>query len=382
MARLPIPGSDDGTWGDILNSFLEVEHNSDGTQKTLSVSKGGTGATNSTTARTNLGAINKVADAADVAITSPADGEPLAWDEATSKFTSGQPIKLRNSLAVVADLSPTGDISPGTITFRHDAYGNAFLGPNVYLPAPDNSLSAAIVIADFFYSQRFRRLFTRSICVRDLGDPPDLIIGRAGPDGGWPDNGGLGLAGVMSNDSLCSIRWQGSFQPSGVGIDTVSGFQGDSATIYARASEDNRRTSDSVYHQGGELHIATTPNGTSSPVDRLIIQNDGVFDFRGNNIKVGSADFSGAAEAHTTLRVDGILTAASEVDANSDIRFGEGSNIIVGTTSGTRIGTSATQKLGFFGKSAIVQPLLATGAGHTVDDVITVLQNLGLVRQT
>lgn len=30
-ARLPIPGSDDGTWGDILNGFLSVSHNSDGT---------------------------------------------------------------------------------------------------------------------------------------------------------------------------------------------------------------------------------------------------------------------------------------------------------------------------------------------------------------
>ncbi|KJF18052.1 right-handed parallel beta-helix repeat-containing protein [Acidithrix ferrooxidans] len=30
MARLPIPGSDDGTWGTILNSFLDVSHNQDG----------------------------------------------------------------------------------------------------------------------------------------------------------------------------------------------------------------------------------------------------------------------------------------------------------------------------------------------------------------
>jgi hypothetical protein len=34
MARLPIPGSDDGAWGDLLNNFLEVEHNTDGTLKT------------------------------------------------------------------------------------------------------------------------------------------------------------------------------------------------------------------------------------------------------------------------------------------------------------------------------------------------------------
>ncbi|MEJ0072848.1 MAG: hypothetical protein WDN27_02030 [Candidatus Saccharibacteria bacterium] len=32
--RLPIPGSDDGHWGGILNDFLEVEHNADGTLKT------------------------------------------------------------------------------------------------------------------------------------------------------------------------------------------------------------------------------------------------------------------------------------------------------------------------------------------------------------
>src|SRR5689334_11591086 len=33
MSRLPSPGSDDGTWGDILNDFLGVSHNSDGTLK-------------------------------------------------------------------------------------------------------------------------------------------------------------------------------------------------------------------------------------------------------------------------------------------------------------------------------------------------------------
>lgn len=33
MVRLPTPGSDDGTWGDILNEYLLVEHNADGTLK-------------------------------------------------------------------------------------------------------------------------------------------------------------------------------------------------------------------------------------------------------------------------------------------------------------------------------------------------------------
>ncbi len=33
MSRLPQPGGDDGTWGNILNDYLSVEHNADGTLK-------------------------------------------------------------------------------------------------------------------------------------------------------------------------------------------------------------------------------------------------------------------------------------------------------------------------------------------------------------
>lgn len=33
MARLPVPGSDNGVWGNVLNDFLGVEHNTDGTLK-------------------------------------------------------------------------------------------------------------------------------------------------------------------------------------------------------------------------------------------------------------------------------------------------------------------------------------------------------------
>lgn len=37
MPRLPIPGSDGGKWGDILNEFLRVSHNPDGTIKPSSL---------------------------------------------------------------------------------------------------------------------------------------------------------------------------------------------------------------------------------------------------------------------------------------------------------------------------------------------------------
>ena len=37
MARLPVPGSDGGSWGTILNEFLEVSLNADGTVKSSAV---------------------------------------------------------------------------------------------------------------------------------------------------------------------------------------------------------------------------------------------------------------------------------------------------------------------------------------------------------
>jgi len=40
VARLPTPGGDEDTWGNILNTFLDVAHNTDGTLKTDAVATG------------------------------------------------------------------------------------------------------------------------------------------------------------------------------------------------------------------------------------------------------------------------------------------------------------------------------------------------------
>lgn len=53
----------------------------------------------------------------------------------------------------------------------------------------------------------------------------------------------------------------------------------------------------------------------------------------------------------------------------SGLTFADATNIVINATTGTKIGTATTQKIGFFNSTPIVQP---TG------DVITALQNLGL----
>ena len=37
MSRLPVPGSDSGTWGDLLNDFLSQAHNTDGSLKSSAI---------------------------------------------------------------------------------------------------------------------------------------------------------------------------------------------------------------------------------------------------------------------------------------------------------------------------------------------------------
>ncbi|HEX7633121.1 MAG TPA: hypothetical protein VF401_02210 [Candidatus Saccharimonadales bacterium] len=106
MARLPQPGQDDGTWGDILNDFLLREHNTDGSLKirtdgTVAPLSGGKvptanlgsgSASSSTYLRgdgtwaTVAGGSSTLAGNTDVAIVSPSDQQLLTYDAASHKW--------------------------------------------------------------------------------------------------------------------------------------------------------------------------------------------------------------------------------------------------------------------------------------------------------
>lgn len=49
---------------------------------------------------------------------------------------------------------------------------------------------------------------------------------------------------------------------------------------------------------------------------------------------------------------------------------------------GIKLGSSASHKVGFWGVSPVAQQVLATGAGASVDNVITMLQLIGLCKQS
>jgi hypothetical protein len=87
------------------------------------------------------------------------------------------------------------------------------------------------------------------------------------------------------------------------------------------------------------------------------------------NLVVNTTGFP--ATAHVRLAV--VTAGATTINAIADARiafavigsFLDGVNLTFGTVTGTQIGTTALQKLGFFGKAPIVQPVMgaATAAG-------------------
>jgi hypothetical protein len=93
---------------------------------------------------------------------------------------------------------------------------------------------------------------------------------------------------------------------------------------------------------------------------------------------------TGAATTNTGLSIaaSGASTnTALEITAGA-ISYGEAVNVAMGTSTGTKWGTATGQKQSWWGATPVVQQVLATGGGATVDNVISMLQTLGLCKQS
>ena len=95
MARLPVPGSDDDTWGDLLNDFLNQSLNTDGTIKPAAAQAAVPDASSSVTGTVQLtGDLGGAAAAPTVtglqgqavSGTAPTDGQLLGYDAGTSQW--------------------------------------------------------------------------------------------------------------------------------------------------------------------------------------------------------------------------------------------------------------------------------------------------------
>ena len=164
MSRLPTPGSDDGIWGDILNDFLSQEHNSDGSQKTLGISKGGTGATDATTARTNLGTI--------------ADSDSRLTDDRTPTDGSVTNAKVSDTAAIAeSKLNLASDSAAGTPSRRTLGTGATQAAAGSDLAALGTRVGSVESSGDLFLATYFKQPFGGG---GQGGTIPRLCFGASG----------------------------------------------------------------------------------------------------------------------------------------------------------------------------------------------------------
>jgi hypothetical protein len=86
---------------------------------------------------------------------------------------------------------------------------------------------------------------------------------------------------------------------------------------------------------------------------------------------LGANSGAGGAILFQTAATTGPVATRLTIDAASTITVADAVDLVFNTTTGSKIGTATTQKLGFFNATPIVQPGATTDLG-------TVLSNLGL----
>jgi hypothetical protein len=148
-----------------------------------------------------------------------------------------------------------------------------------------------------------------------------------------------------------------------------------------------------------QINLSTTSTST------LVLGTDSVIRWS------STSSFPSLRRSGTTLRVrladdsaDAPLSC-SALTLSDNLTFGSGNNIVLSTTTGTKIGTATNQLLGFYGTTAIAQPsstglgttgFVGGGGGNTVhadstftggvgttayniSDIVKHLKNLGLI---
>ena len=139
-------------------------------------------------------------------------------------------------------------------------------------------------------------------------------------------------------------------------------FNGTTATIFSRSVTDPTQS-----------FMALRASGDT--VDRFTLQNGGRMEWGPGN---AATDIVMLRQGAQLLR----LTADMQFDRG--ITIGDGFNVVLGSTTGTKFGTGTTQKIGFFNKAPVIQPSstgetvgFTAGGGTTATDASTFTGNVG-----
>jgi hypothetical protein len=115
------------------------------------------------------------------------------------------------------------------------------------------------------------KCYAKGMVLGDIGDAPDLVLRRAGPDNAHYNDAPSPVAPDTTLGGLYWQAWGSRCEPGQYGFWSGCGGNGRTAEIYSRTAGEQTGTS-----RAGSLHLATTPLGNNgNPVDRMVISHDG-----------------------------------------------------------------------------------------------------------
>lgn len=346
MTRLPTVGSDTNTWGALLNAFLSVGHNGDGTF--LTPMQVGTGTPDPYTG-------------------SGATITPQTFS--TAQGSDGSPVTTSGPTARIGRVEQLAVSSIGGSGTQLTNEANAALVVTSTGSGSGTAGSYMQTCAIFAYARATDTGTWDAIGFNSLGRVTNNSTrrGTGGYFEGRADATGGTLVGaeirannqkssVVANDSL----FRGTGQSDTCGLFVSSAAAGTANPTIAAGIQ--IYSADGVGQFGVGIGIANT--GVNAIDTRSGTFSDATIAL-GNGQKIGWENAGGSGtikclylDSSNRLNFDNSI-------ANPGILISSGTNIQLSTGTGTQLGTGSTQKLGFWGVTPVVQPQ-STGNTHTV----------------
>ncbi len=205
----------------------------------------------------------------------------------------------------------------------------------------------------------------------------DGVFIRASTSAGTPVNA-IEIAEADSPDVyLGMIGCAGDWSACYVGPKSAGSGSSDHGLLSGVGDDDHTQYVLLVGRSGGQVVIGGIDAGEDFTIQSTSHATRGSI-FLGSSSKFELNETTGQLLLPTVGNGAGIVIGG-------DTQWYRASANVIATPDTLRIGADLNHdgsNVGFYGTSPIAQAILATGAGRTVDEVITALQNLGLVKQT